>query len=81
MDIQKTIFKKNLQCKPYFDEKALEENNAFFSWSQVAHFEKIHIDQKAGHFLLIDITFSFSVMRVVSLWHLTIQEAHIVISG
>ena len=39
----------NLQTKPYFDEKALEENNAFFSWSQVAHFDEIHIDQKAGH--------------------------------
>ena len=39
----------NLQTKPYFDEKALEENTAFFSWSQVAHFDEIHIDQKAVH--------------------------------
>ena len=39
----------NLQSKAYFDEKSLEENNALFNWSQVAHFDEIHIDQKAGH--------------------------------
>ena len=37
------------QNKIFFDEKLLEENNFTFDWSQVAHFDEIHIDQQAKH--------------------------------
>ena len=60
----------NLQNKAYFDEKLVEANSSFFNWSQVAHFDEMHIDQKVGH--IFSDRYHIQFLR---------DEAHIVMLG